>query len=269
MPSRTFSEQWEALRPRLDNLRAWLGTEERTHSLLLLLWPIVALVIAVLVIRRASTAKDLADLISAFASLTWPVVTLAIVNWFRPEIRAILSRIRKGKFLGQEIELDELQVKTLAAEARVELRVESELRADAEARPPGEPADIVAPDMAQDAIEEVLREASRSPRLGLMLLSAKVDRAAQELAAEWGVIVSGRPRLPINMIRALVRSGELPSEAGEALDLFYRVRSRIVHGHDADDDEIARAIDFGTRLLRLLLSRPRPQPEAKGPADER
>jgi len=268
MPSRSFSELWEALRPRFNRFRSWLGTPERSHSLLLLFWPIAAVVIAVLVIRRASTAKDLADLISAFASLMWPMVTVVIVNWFRPEIRVILSRIRKGKFLGQEIELDELQVKTVAAEARVELRAESELRADAEVRHPGEPADIVAPDMAQDAIEEVLREASRSPRLGLMLLSAKVDRAAQELAADGGVIVSGRPRLPINMIRALVRSGQLPSEAGEALDLFYQVRNRIVHGHDADDDEIARAIDSGTRLLRLLLSRPRPQPEAKGPADD-
>ena len=79
-----FSEQWEALRPRLISLRSWLGTGERTHSLLLLLWPIVALVIAVPVISRASTAKDLADLISAFASLTWPVVTRGIVNWFKP-----------------------------------------------------------------------------------------------------------------------------------------------------------------------------------------
>jgi hypothetical protein len=47
-------------------------------------------------------------------------VTLAIVNWFRPEIRAILARVKKGKFLGTEFELDELQVKTVAAEARVE-----------------------------------------------------------------------------------------------------------------------------------------------------
>src|SRR3984893_17916211 len=105
MASRTVSKQWEALRLRMDSLRAWLGTSERSHGVQLLLWPIVALMIGILAIRKASTAKDLADLISAFASLAWPVVALAIVKWFRPEIRAILSRIRKGKFLGQEIEL--------------------------------------------------------------------------------------------------------------------------------------------------------------------
>ena len=83
--------------------RSWLGTGERTHTLVPVLWTLVALVIAILIIRRASTAKDLADLISAIASLAWPVVTVAIVNWFRPEVRAILLRIRKGKFLGDRV----------------------------------------------------------------------------------------------------------------------------------------------------------------------
>lgn len=185
-----FSEQWEALRPRLDSLRAWLRTGERTHSLRLLLWPIVALVIAVLVIRRASTAKDLADLISAFASLTWPVVTLAIVNWFRPEIRVILSRIRKGKFLGQEIELAELEAKAEVAEAKAEVASGAMMQASAGFHGSG----TLTADVAQDAVEEVLREASRSPRLGLMMLSAKIERAAREWAAETGLAALDRCR---------------------------------------------------------------------------
>jgi hypothetical protein len=253
-----FSEQWEALRPRLIGLRSWLGTGERTHSLLPLLWPIVALVIAILVIRRASTAKDLADLISAFASLTWPLVALVIVSWFRPEIRAILSRIRKGKFLGQEIELDELQAKTVAAEA-----TGSVIQIEAGFQGSG----TLTANFAQDEIEEVLREAGRSPKLGLILLSTKMERAARELAADKGLDVSQRP-VPLNaMIRALVQAEQLPEEAADALNLFNQVRNRIIHGHDAEDDEIARAIDSGTRLLRLLLSRPRPQAGTKRPED--
>jgi hypothetical protein len=259
MPPRTLSEQWEALRPRLNGFRSWLGTGERRHSLLVLLWPLVALIIAILVVRRASNAKDLADLISALASLTWPVVIIAIVNWFRPEIRAILSRIRKGEFLGTKFELDELQTKTEAAEISA-------------TAPPGgdrffEHTITVGPAPAQDEIEEVLREAGRSPKLGLILLSTKIERAARELAADIGLDVSRRPAQLNAMIRALVQAEQLPEEAGEALNLFDQVRNRIIHGHDADDDEIARAIDSGTRLLRLLLSRPRPQPETKRPED--
>jgi hypothetical protein len=59
-----------------------------------LLWPLVALVIAILVIRRAATAKELADLISAFASLIWALVPIAILISFSQEIRTILSRMR-------------------------------------------------------------------------------------------------------------------------------------------------------------------------------
>lgn len=203
-----------------------------------------------------SSAKELADLISAVASLMWPVVILAIVNWFRPEIRAVLSRIRKGKFLGQEIELDELQAKTVAAEVKAELPITSgEISA-----PLGhvklKASGTVGPDVAQDAIEEVLLEAGRSPRLGLMLLSAKIERAAREWAADTGLAALHEPRTLSVIVRFLVAAEQLPQEAAEALYLFTRVRNRIVHGHGADDEEIARAIDSGTRLLRLLLSRP-------------
>lgn len=263
MLSRTFSEQWESLRPRFERLRALLGTPERSHSLILLLWPIVALIIGILVTRKASTAKDLADLISALASLTWPVIAVVIVNWFRSEIRAILSRIKKGKFLGQEIELAELEAKTVAAEEKAE-----DWGASSGASEPHlEASGTVGPDMAQDDVEEVLREASRSPRLGLMLLSAKIERAAREWAADTGLAAPDRPRALSVIVRQLVAGEQLPDEAAEALYLFTRVRNRIVHGDDADDDEIARAIDSGTRLLRLLRSRRRPTVPDHAPAN--
>jgi hypothetical protein len=192
------------------------------------------------------------------ASLAWPVVTVAIVNWFRPEVRAILSRIRKGKFLGTEFELDELQAKTVAAEEKADQPPISGSLSTTMGDFHLDGTATVAADRAQDAIEEVLREAGRSPRLGLMLLSSKIERAARELAADTGLDVSRRS-VPLNtMIRALVQAEQIPGEEAEALNLFNQVRNRIVHGHDADDDEVARAIDSGTRLLRLLLSRQQP-----------
>jgi uncharacterized protein YutE (UPF0331/DUF86 family) len=99
-----------------------------------------------------------------------------------------------------------------------------------------------------------------------MLLSAKMERATRELAADTGLDVSRRSVALNVMIRALVQAEQLPFEAAEALSLFNQVRNRIVHGHDADDDEIARAIDSGIRLLRLLLSRRQP-PAVNAPID--
>jgi hypothetical protein len=271
MVSRTFSEQWESLRPRFNRFRSWLGTGERTHTLAVVLWPLVVLIIAILVIRHASTAKDVADLISAVASLTWPVVAVVIVNWFRPEFRAILSRIRRGKFLGTEFELDELQAKTEAAEATRIVSATGSAAGTSSVSAQGarmEGAGIISAEAVLDEIEEVLHEASRSPRLGLMLLSAKIERAARELASGTGLdVIRGTHPSLIAVVRALLRAGRLTIEDGDALLLFSQVRNRIVHGHDADDEEVARAIDSGTRLLRLLLARPRPEEETKRPED--
>ena len=182
----------------------------------------------------------------------------------------ILSRIRKGKFLGQEIELDELQAKTEAAEATSSTIISATGSAVGTSSATAEGARLeggarfegdgtVGAEAAQDTIEEVLREASRSPRLGLMLLSAKMERAARDLAFGIGLDFSRRPASLSTLVRALVQAEQLTFEDAEALNLFNQVRNRIVHGHDANDDEIARAIDSGTRLLRLLLSRPRSQ----------
>jgi hypothetical protein len=269
-----FSEQWEALRPRLHRFQTWLGVPERTHSLLLVLWPVVGLVIAVLVLRRVTTAKDLADLISAVASLAWPLVTLTIVRWFWPEIRAVLPRIRKGKFLGLEFELNELQAKTEAAEATVSTVVSisgtGSTTGAGSVTAEGtrvEAAENLGAAAAQAEIEEVLREASRSPRIGLMLLSAKMERAARDLATDIGLDVSRGWVTLGSLIRQLAQAEQITFEDADALNSFYHVRNRIVHGHDADEDEIARAIDSGTRLLRLLLSRPRPSQGRTDPAD--
>jgi hypothetical protein len=267
MPVMQFSEQWETFRPRLYGLRTWLGTPERTNTLLRLLWPLVALVIGILIIGRASTAKELSDLISAFASLIWALVPIAILISFSQEIRVILSRIRKGKFLGQEIELEELHEKTVAAEVRAELPMISgevpaslgELRLEASGK--------VGVDTAQDAVQEVLRQASGSPRLALMLLSTRMDGVIRDRAAETGLVSVHGAKLRTVAIRGLVQAEEISPEDADAINLFYEVRNRVLHGQNARDDQVASAVDSGTRLLRLLLSRPRPSQENTTPAD--
>jgi hypothetical protein len=118
--------------------------------------------------------------------------------------------------------------------------------------------DRIGIDAVQKEIEEVLREAARSPRIGLMLLSSKLDRAARDLSIAIGLDVSRRSGAPLNiLIRELAQAERITLQDANALRLFNQVRNQIVHGHDADDNEVARAIDSGTRLLRLLLSTPR------------
>jgi hypothetical protein len=248
-------EQWKTLRSRL-------GSPQHTHSLILaVLWPLAILIVAVLAMRYVTTAKDLADLISATASLLWPIIAITVITWFRPELRALLARIRKGKILGQEFELDQMLDNT--NEAVVEAENISAATGTAKGTSSvtaqdAPPEDKIMIDATQNEIEEVLREAARSPRIGLMLLSSKLDRAARDLAIAIGLDVSRRSGAPLNiLVRELAQAERITLQDANALRLFNQVRNQIVHGHDADDNEVARAIDSGTRLLRLLLSTPR------------
>jgi hypothetical protein len=202
-------EQWKALRSRL-------GTPQHAHSLLLaVLWPLVVLIIAVLALRHVTRAKDIADLISATASLLWPIIAFTVITWFRPELRALLARIRKGKFLGQEIELDEMLANTDEAVAKAEEMAaenisaatgtaEGTSSAAAQAAPTDDRLEI---DAAQNEIEEVLREAARSPRIGLMLLSSKMERAARDLALAIGLNVGRRGGVPLSMLKRTCAGG--------------------------------------------------------------
>lgn len=229
-----------------------------------LVWPLAGVVITVLIVRKASTAKDLADLIQAIASLAWPCVVITVVRWFRPEIRNVITRLKKGKLLGTEIELNELQVKSEQATEKVIL-------AHLSARQEGQTINAAstvdgAKNVAavENAVEEVLREAARSPKLGLMLLAAKLERAAREAAEAAGLAGTGR-YTAYNWIKSLVIANLLPREGAEAFVLFLNVRNRIVHGQDAEDADIARAIDSGVQLLKILIAIPKPPGQASAP----
>jgi len=227
-----------------------LMLSEDVRPYLRALWPVVVLITAIAAFTKASTGKEFADILQAIASLAWPAAALIIAYWFRFEIRALLARIRKGKGFGIEFELDELRDKTEAAEVKAQLSPEAGRQED-------QTSHVQATVAEQAEIEEVLRESARSPRLGLMLLASKIERASRDLIEmrQMGSTLR-RPRTLRETINRLVAEELIPAEAEEALYLFYDVRNRIVHGRDADDDEVARAIDSGSRLLRLLLRIP-------------
>ncbi len=49
--------------------------------------------------------KETAELLRAIASLLWPILAFIALLLFRSHIRELLGRLKKGKLLGQEIEL--------------------------------------------------------------------------------------------------------------------------------------------------------------------
>lgn len=188
-----------------------------------------------------------AELLKAIAALLWPGVALLVIGLYHREIRLLLSRIRKGKILGQEVELsgdlDALNVAATAAEA--------EVRALPPA--PAVPSESAVATAAPDAIaERVLTVASSSPKAALLLLAAELERTLTQLLASLGVL-GGRDFVAFaEGIAMLSRGGQIPPSLRSSVDLFYRLRNRLVHGKSADDDDIMRAIDSGLSILRAL-----------------
>jgi hypothetical protein len=100
---------------------------------------------------------------------------------FRKELQALLARLRKAKFLGGELELDEsLDQLERTAEA---------LEAEATPTPQElEPPSAETPEF--DIDPKILEEPARVTKIALMLLSAELDRAVREILASLG----GEPR---------------------------------------------------------------------------
>jgi hypothetical protein len=198
----------------------------------------------------------------------------------RKEVLALFPRIRKLKLPGIESELDQLHVKVVEAaevsviaahstqpipevkrstveaanqdvvQAAVEV-LESSLKAPGQ-QTPAELRQALESEVA--ASRALLEDASRSPKAALMLLSAEIDRELREFM----LTTHGQhaPPLPL-ALRFLPPDIAVAPQLAAAVREFWKVRTRIVHGIEADDDDALRAIDSGLVILKTVKSLPR------------
>jgi hypothetical protein len=188
-----------------------------------------------------------AELIKAIAGLLWPVFAFFFLWLFKKEISLILRRlaqIRKGKLLGQEIELEERldELKQSTDQAQEET---------AKAIPPAlDPIGQASP--AEQFETNLLRDPTTLPKIKLMLLGPEIERRLRRLLAVTGWHQNIRVPPLIRAINQLQAQGTLPEHVTGSLKLFLDVRNRILHGHDASDEDTLRAIDSGLGVLKAI-----------------
>jgi hypothetical protein len=185
----------------------------------------------------ATQFKLINELITAIAHLLWPIVTLIIVVIFRGDIAALLRRVRKGKLFGQEMELDPAvtELRKAVEEAQEEI-----------------PASSVGKEQYEKETEqldrderEVLDAAKVNPELGVIKLSSILEREIRVLAGSLGQF-GQRTRGPaIHLFRALVDKGYLPVHTTKSIQMFWELRSQIVHGHASRDERNVLKVIFG------------------------
>lgn len=199
--------------------------------------------------------QSYADLLKAIAALLWPLFAFVALFVFRSDIRAVLPRLKKRKLLGQEIELQE---------SLIALETSAQKAVDAAAEVPRLASDIpVVDSMAsshkESVSERILAEAARSPKVALILLAAELEREVHNLVASLGRL-SGQSPTPFKKgLISLANYGGLPSYIASSASMFYDVRSRIIHGQGAGEDEILSAIDSGLSILKALQAVPHEQ----------
>ncbi len=198
--------------------------------------------------------NDLTNLLSAIAKLLWPVLAFVAALVFRPQVAELIGRIRRVKAFGQELELgDSLQrLDESAGKINEKTATQPSITINA--------SDSIAvrDQKVDDAITQILDEAGRSPKTALMLLAAQIEKEIRQLLATLGILGS---RKNIGLRQGLEElasryGGQLPGFIPAAYNDFVQARNLIVHGGNAEDKDILRAVDSGITILKGIRSLP-------------
>src|ERR1700692_348759 len=115
---------------------------------------------------------------------------------------------------------------------------------------------------ARNVEADVLEEALKSPTVALMRLSMEIERQLRILLAVVGALqdyAGSNPGVALDLL-SKVEGARIPAELRSTVSDFWAVRNSIVHGQRRGQEGGAlSALDYGLRILRILMSIPRPR----------
>jgi hypothetical protein len=202
-----------------------------------------------------STSK--AEDFKAASSLLWPIVVLVIAITYKADIRSILKRARSIEIFGQKAELDRDLDRLQATAERAEKEVEQKpLEPNEEPPPQVSEEENVPPSMRSDrpgrrsngqVIDSILREASTSPKVALISLAGELEQLLRRMVGAQGAVQ------PLRLLRAIPG---IPDSVVSAFQIFWHIRSRLVHGENVTSEELIRAIDSGLTIFKTIAELP-------------
>lgn len=193
---------------------------------------------------------EFATLLQALAAILWPLFAFTALFVFRSQIADIARRLKKGKLLGQEIELDESLNRLDKSATSIEKTI-AEL-------PPQTTELLNQQEQAREerVIDEILFEAARSPKVALIRLASELEKLTRQLLASTGHL-NGRKHIPVaHAIVELHETFGLPRHVPSSIKLFWETRNRLIHGGEGTDEDILRAVDSGLTILKALQAFP-------------
>lgn len=178
-------------------------------------------------------------LISSLAEASWPIAVVFLVLRFESEIRNIFKRIKKGKFFGQEFELeiDEFQNITEQAFEKLEVKPNKHQVSNSKA-------------LDKD-IEEIMKVTAIKSELGVVALTPLLEREIRTLAESFEIPSCLSIR---KLCELLVSKGHVPEQIIKSINLFFDLRNKIIHGHSKIEkpNDIIRVLDIGLQLFKII-----------------
>lgn len=206
--------------------------------------------------------KLISELLIALAKLLWPIVILIIALVFRRDISAFLNRLKKGKLLGQEVELESNveQLRETVQKAEQEALQSSNEPYLLEAAPENnkleETSAVVSSSLEgtrERAIDKIVDLSATEPLAALLKLSQTIEKELKVLAVSTAVLRDNQRTTPRQLIRLMASKNILPPHTVESLDQFWAVRNKIIHESvEISHNTIFRVLDIGLQLLRTL-----------------
>jgi len=187
--------------------------------------------------------KNINNLIIALSNLLWPIVILIIILLFRSDISKLLTRVKKGKFFGQELELNVSEFQKTIKKAEQEV---PELPINIENY------NIKIKQLDSD-ISEILKASEINPEIGILRLSSILEKDIRITSASLGDLDTNKNTSAIKQFKLLLDRKRLPSHTSESLQIFWNLRNLIVHGKSKHDKhDILRILDIGLTLLKTI-----------------
>jgi hypothetical protein len=178
----------------------------------------------------------------------WPAFAFTALYIFRSQIANLVARLKRGKFLGQEFELQESLTRLDMSAAAVENEVAALPSSQSSAPTP-------TPEQ-QTVIQQIISEAAKSPKTALILLAVELEKVTRQILASTGHL-GDRKFIPLSQaIVELDKTFGLPRHVQGSLKHFWEARNRLIHGGDADSNDVLRAIDSGLTILKALQAMP-------------
>ena len=167
------------------------------------------------------------------ATSVW-LLAIAGLMFLLPDLKTLLPYLKRVKVGDTEIELEKLGREVERA---------TEAVADQTLAPAG--------------VDDVLKEAGRSPQAGLLLLSSKMEEQVRERLRAAGMKEAGSMMPLPKLVERGVQQGLWGESVVPALKDFWAARNDVAHGRgfDVADQTLYSLISIGLQLYKALTAR--------------